>query len=584
MNILAAITLILLIGKIYCMSFNKLPGDIIGMIIVAVLLITATLTTEKSLSCFSSSPVVLVGVLFVIGSGLIHSGIMQWIIRYLLGVPKRRSFALIRLMVPVAFMSAFISNMAVVFLFINVVKLWSRKLKIVPSKLMIPLSYASMLGGLCTLIGNAPNLVVAEFYTQETGKELGMFSPLPIGLACCVVGFLSMAILHRWLPVRKSPDESFESSADYTVELLVPTDNMYVGETVEEAGLHTVNGGHLVEIVRFDREVISPVPKNEFILGGDRLVYSGKIDSLLEMRSTHGLVNATHHVFSIKDMAGNRKLQMASVDAHSPLVGHSMSELDFEETNGVVLIAIARQGERLTGIPREMTLRAGDTLLLEGNKLMTSRFIGNLNFFDSIALPQSGKKTMVSALIMLVMILMTIFDVMPLIHSCMIAAMAMVLTKCLSIEQLQRSINWRIIMVFAGSVCLGFAIEDTGIAQSIADSINELGGTNPMISLIIICFASSLITQFISNTTAAAVFAPIALRTALSLGVNPLTFTIALMMSVSCSFATPIASETNTLVYGPGGYRFKDYMKIGFAMNFILLVVVLLMTTLIYPF
>ena len=584
MSILAAITLLLLIGKIYCMSFNKLPGDIIGMIIVAVLLITSTLSTDKSLSCFSSSPVVLVGVLFVISASLIHSGTMQWIIRYLLGVPKRKTYALIRLMAPVAFMSAFISNMATVFLFINVVKLWSRRLKIAPSKLMIPLSYASMLGGLCTLIGNAPNLVVAEFYTQETGKTLGMFAPLPIGLACCFVGFISIAIMHRWLPVRKSPDESFESSADYTVELLVPTDNALVGETVEDAGLYSVNGGHLVEIVRFDREVISPVPKDEFILGGDRLVYSGKIDTLLELRSTHGLVNATHHVFSIKDMERNRKLQMASVDGHSPLVGHSMSELDFEEINGVVLIAIARQGERLTGIPRELTLRAGDTLLLEGNKLTARRFLGNLNFFDSIPLPQSGKKTLVSTLIMLIMILLTIFDVMPLIHSCLIAAMAMVITKCLSIEQLQRSINWRIILVFSGSVCLGFAIEETGIAQYIANSINQVGGTNPWTSMIIICVTASLITQFISNTTAAAVFTPIALQSAISLGVNPLTFTIALMMSVSCSFATPIASETNTLVYGPGGYRFNDYLKIGFALNFILLVVVLFMTTLIYPF
>lgn len=583
MNIFVVITLLLVIGKIMCMLFNKLPTDIIGLGIIAVVLVTGTLTADDALSSFSSQSVVLVGVLMVLVAGMVHSGVLQWIVKYVLGDPKSYSRSLMRLFLPASLMSAFISNLAVVSLFISVVKVWAKKLNIAPSQLLIPLSYASTLGGLCTLIGNTPNLVVADFYSKHTGENLELFTPLVPGLFCMVVGIILIMLLRKLIPVRKSPEESFASSADYTVELLVPTECEHVGETVEEASLYKVNGGQLIEIVRFDREVISPVPKDEFILGGDRLVYSGQINAILELRQTHGLVNATHHVFSLDEMDKDRKLQMASVDINSPLVGKAMVDIDFEEENNVVLVAVAREGERMTGIPREMTLRAGDTLLLEGTKLKSEAFADNLNFFDSVPLPQSGRKTLMSSLIMLCMVGLSAFDIIPLLNSCFIAAIAMVATKCLSIKQLQNSINWKVLMVFAGSVCLGRAIDETGLAQSLADGVMAICGTHALMSLILVCGTATIVTEFISNTTAAAVFTPIALHIASTLGVNPMTFTVALMLAVSCSFATPVGSETNTLVYGPGGYKFTDYIRIGIWMNIVLLVANIFIVTMLFP-
>ncbi|MCQ2196762.1 MAG: SLC13 family permease [Bacteroidaceae bacterium] len=570
-------------GKILCMVFNKLPGDVIGLGVIAIILVTTTLPVEEALACFGSGSVVLVGVLSVLGAGLVHSGVLQWVVRNVLGNPTSYRKALVRLFVPAAVISAFVSNLAVVQLLISVVKVWSKRLGIVPSRLLIPLSYASTLGGLCTLIGNAPNLLVAEFYVREVDSEsISILTPFIPGLFCSVVGLCSLLLLNKLIPSRKSPEESFESSADYTVELLVPTDCPHVGDMVDEAGLFEVRGGQLIEIVRFDREVISPVPRDEFILGGDRLVYSGQISAILELRETHRLVNATHHVFSVSEMDRNRKLQMASVDANSPLVGTSMVENDFEDKNNVVLVAVAREGERLTGIPREVTLRAGDTLLLEGSKLRPDLYTDNLNFFDTVPLPQNGYKTLVSSLIMMGMVLLSMFEIMPLLNSCFLAALLMAVTRCFSVEQLQRSINWKVLMVFAGSVCLGKAIDSTGIAHVLADWLLSVSAMNPIIALTIICFTATFVTEFVSNTTAAAVFAPIALRAAYTLGANPLAFMVSLMLAVSCSFATPIGSETNTLVYGPGGYKFFDYMKIGVCMNIIMLIANIFIVNLVF--
>lgn len=565
------------------MVYNKMPTDVLGLLIITILLVTTTLSEEEAISCFSSTSVVLVGVLSVVMAGLIHSGVLTWIVRHVLGEPKTHSKTLLRLFFPVVVLSAFINNLAVVQLFISVVKMWGKKLRIAPSRLLIPLSYASTLGGLCTLIGNTPNLMVAEFYMKQTGEQMSIFAPLIPGLFCTITGLITIIVFHKFIPLRKSPEESFESSADYTVELLVPTDCPHVGDTVEEANLYQVSGGQLIEIVRFDREIISPVPKDEFILGGDRLVYSGQIHSILELRESHGLVNATHHVFNVKDVAKNRKLQMASLDANSPLVGNTMADSDFEDENDVVLVAVAREGERLTEIPREVELRPGDTLLFEGSKLRPEYFTDNLNFFDSVPLPQNNQRTLISSLIMLGMVLLAACNILPLLQSCFLAALLMFVTRCFSIEQLQRSINWKLLMVFAGAVCLGRAIDATGIAQFMAESVLNICGTNAQLSLFVICLTATLITEFISNNTAAAVFAPIALSVANSLGANPMTFVIALMLSVSCSFATPIASETNTIIYGPGGYKFTDYIRIGIIMNIVMLISILFIVNIVFP-
>lgn len=576
-------TIVLVLVMFGLLLFTKLPADVVFVGGMTVLLVSGVLPARDVLSGFSSESVVVVGILFVVVSGLVYTGVLQWIVRHLLGNPSSYPKAIMRLMLPVAMLSSILSNTTVVALFINVVKMWSKKLGVSPSQLLIPLSYASGMGGICTLIGTPPNLIISGFYAHETGVELGIFTTTLPGLFCLAVGILSMIALRKLLPKRKSSESSFESISDYTVELLVPTNNPVVGQSVGECGLIDVRGGRLVEIVRFDKEIISPVPANEFILGGDRLIYSGQIDSILELRETHHLVNATHHVYSVNEVDSRRKLQTGYLKFGSGLIGKRIADTRFEEDHDVVLVAIARQGKRLEASPREITLQAGDTLLLEGKNLREDDFKGDVRFFDSEDIQQVDHKTLVSSGIMLAMVLLSAFHVMPLLNACFLAAFAMLLTRCCSIEQARKSINWNVLMVFAGSVCLGMAIENTGVAQRLADGLLGICGTNPLVVLTMICLVATFITEFISNAAAAAMFYPIAYKSAIALGVNPLTFCVALMIAVSSSFATPIGSPTHMLVYGPGGYRFSDFMKVGLLMNLIILAANLFIVTILFP-
>lgn len=581
------ITIAVILIMFGVMIFTKLPADLVFMGGMTALFVSGVLSAKEALAGFSSTSVVTIGVLFVVIAGLVHTGFIQWIVKYVLGVPGSYPKAVVRLMLPVAALSSFLSNTTVVALFLNVVKVWAKKLKIAPSKLLIPLSYASGMGGVCTLIGTPPNLIVSGFYMSDTGTHLNIFTTTLPGLFCLVVGVLSVLALRRLLPNRKSPEDSFEATSEYTVELLVPTECESVGKTVEEAGLKNVNGGHLIEIVRFDREIISPVPADEYVLGGDRLVYSGQIDEILNLKKTHGLANATHHLFSLNEVDKNRKLRTASVEAGSSLIGKRMSETNFEDENEMVLVAVARKGERIDECPREIALKFGDTLLLEtavSTKLANEAASkARIRFFDSEEIPNIGKQTMVSAMIMLAMVLLSTFDIIPLLQSCFLAAFAMIVAKCCTVDQARDSIDWSILMIFAGSVCLGTAIEKTGIATQLVNGILNVCGTNPYVVLSCICLVATFITEFISNTACAAMFYPIAYHAAVTLNANPLTFCIALMIAVSSSFATPIGSPTHMLVYGVGGYRFTDFMKIGLLMNFIILAANIFIVTLLFP-
>ena len=584
----AWLTIAMIIGLFCAMAFTKLPAEFAFLGAMAFLSITGILDAEEVLAGFSSSSVVIVGVLFVVIAGLVHSGVIHWLVKQVLGTPSSYTKALVRLMLPVAAFSSILSNTTVVALFIKVVKLWSKKLNIAPSKLLIPLSYASCLGGICTLIGTPPNLIISGMLSQDRPDiTLGLFSTTIPGLFCLAVGILVIITMHKLLPVRKTPDEALGTTSEYTAELIVPTACEWVGRSVADAGIKDFAGGRLFEIIRFDKEVISPVPSDEFIMGGDRLVFAGQIDSILELRKSHGFTAAPQHVFSLSDDEKNRKLHTANVKRSSQLIGKAMEDTDFEEHNNAVLVAIVREGERINANPRSVKLQFGDMLLLECPKAQGLTFKkaveGDLHFFDSDDIANIGKKTALSAAIMIGMILLSSFNVMSLLQSCFLAAFAMIATRCCTTEQAWKSISWDVLMIFAGSVCIGTAIAQTGIANALADGILNVCGTNPIVALTCICLVGTFITEFISNTAAAAIFYPIAYQTATTLDVNPVTFCIALMIAVSSSFATPIGSPTHMLVYGEGGYKFTDFTKIGLVMNIAILAANIFIVTLVFP-
>ena len=584
-NLYAWITIATLLTMFTVLLFTKLRADLVFLGAISILFVTGVLNAKEAFSGFSSTSVVIIGVLFVVVAGLTHTGVLQWIVKHLLGQPKSYSKAVVRLMLPVAALSSFLSNTTVVALFVGIVKMWSKKLNVSPSKLLIPLSYASGMGGVCTLIGTPPNLIISGLYAENTGQAMNVLATTIPGLFCLFIGVLSIIAMRKLLPDRKAPEAAFESTSDYTVELLVPSDNPYIGQTVAEAGLMDVRGGSLIEIIHFD-EMVSPAIAEEPVMGGDRLIYSGQIDEILDLKKTHGLVNADHHVFTMSEVDRDRQLRTAYVTFGSSLINKTIGHSTFEKDNNMTLVAVARRGKRIEQSPREVILEAGDTLLFECPprvNIHTDRLSSQLQFFDSAQVPNIGKKTLVSTTIMIAMVVLSALNVIPLLQCAFLAAMAMLIFKCCNVDQAMKAINWEILMVFAGSVVLGVAIQKTGIAERLAFGILDVCGTNPIVVMTAICLVGTFITEFISNTAAGAMFFPIMYQAAEKLGYEPYPFLIALMVSVSSSFATPIGSPTHMLVYGPGGYRFSDFMRIGLLMNFIILAANILIVNIIYP-
>jgi di/tricarboxylate transporter len=581
----AWITILTVLGMFTVLLFTKWRSDLVFLGAIGVLYVTGVLDAKEAFSGFSSTSVITVGVLFVVVAGLTYTGVLQYIVKYLLGTPNSYAKAVTRLMLPVAVLSSFLSNTTVVSLFVNIVKMWSKKLGVSPSKLLIPLSYASGMGGVCTLIGTPPNLIISGLYEEKTGVAMNILTTTVPGLFCLVVGVLSVIAMRRLLPDRKAAESTFESTGEYTVELRVPADNPHIGQTLAESGLYHIKGGSLIKMYHFD-DLPLHVTEEEPVLGGDRLIYAGQIDEITDMADKYSLVPADEPVFSIDDVDMHRKLRTAYVEFGSSMIGTTIGESTFEKDNDVILAAVARSGERIKEAPRNVLLQAGDTLLLvcpNHFKVDSPTIRKDLHFFDSDDVPNIGYGTLASTAIMIAMVALSALGIMPLLQCAFLAAAAMLICRCCNMEQAMRAINWDILMVFAGSAVLGLAIQKTGIAEWLANGILDVCGTNPIVVMTAVCFVGTFITEFISNTAAGAMFFPIMYDAAEKLGYEPFPFLVALMISVSSSFATPIGSPTHMLVYGPGGYRFSDFMRIGLLMNLIILVANILIVNIIYP-
>lgn len=587
LSVNAWITIMTVVSIFVVMARSHIPAEVAFLGALTVLLVTGVVTEEEGMAGFGSEPVVVHAAFFVIIAGLMQTGVLYWLTKHVLGDPKNYNNALLRLMVPTSILSALLNSVNVVALFIDAVKIWSRKLNVSPSKLLLPLSYAATLGGMCTLLGNSSNLVVAGLYLNKTGHSMHIFEPLLPGLIVTVVGILLVIIMQHYIPSRKTAEESFETTSDYTVELLVPTDNPAVGNTVEEAGLMNVKGGTLLEIVRFDREIIMPVPKDEWVLGGDRLIYAGQINEILELKRTHGLAAADHHVWSINDIDTKRKMRTAYVNFGSSLIGRSMSECHFEQKNNVALVAVARQGNRVNGQPREIRLEAGDSLLLEcppnDDRALEQNNRGKVTFFDSHFVPQLGKKTITSAIILVLMFLISSFHLLPLMASTMFAAGLMMIFGCCRITGVTKYIEWELLLILGATVVFSVAITKTGVADTIAHQVLQLCGNNPYVVMAVMCILASVVSEFVSDVGSSAVFFPIMYQQAEMLGCNPMPFIISLMLSVTISFASPIGSNTHMLIYGPGSFKFTDFARLGIVMHIVLLTVALGLVTIIYP-
>ena len=398
-----------LVGLVFTvLVFTQLPSDFVFMGVLAVLLVTGVLDPHEALSGFASEGMITVGMLYVVVAGLQATGGLGWVTRHILGVPKTDFAARFRLMLPVAGISAFLNNTPVVAMFLPAVNQWVKNIKIRPSQVMIPLSYAAILGGICTLIGTSTNLVVNGLYQSRFGNHgIGMFEITKLGLPCAVFGVLFVVFLGRkLLPNRRGAEQAFENPRQYTLELLVNNGSPLAGKTVAEAGLDDFAGGLLAELIR-DERIISVVRPDERLKENDRLIFVGVADVVKELRNVKGLTIADDQLFKLEAPRHERCLVEAVVSDTCPLVGKTIGEGEFRSVYNAVVLAIARNGERLTGKIADIKLRPGDTLLVESHAGFIPRQRDSRDFFlvsaveDSV--PLQAEKAPLALVILLLM-------------------------------------------------------------------------------------------------------------------------------------------------------------------------------------
>ncbi|WP_017300000.1 SLC13 family permease [Nodosilinea nodulosa] len=570
-------------------ALTPLPAEAIFLAALATLLLSGVLDTATALAGFSNPGMVTVGVLYVVVAGLQQTGGLDMISRSLLGLPKGQTMALLRLIVPVLGMSAFLNNTPIVAMFIPVVSDWCRKLRISPSKLMIPLSYAAIMGGMCTLIGTSTNLVVNGLLVSETDYPgLKLFDLVPVGVPCAIAGTLMLTLAQRWLlPQRKPAITDTDDPREYTVEMVVEDHSPLAGKTVEQAGLRHLPGLYLTEIQRQGR-LLTAIGPQETLQAQDQLVFVGMVNSIVDLSHIRGLQPATDQVFKLDTPRTERTLVEAVVSNTCPLVGITIRQGKFRSRYGAVVLAVGRNGERLPGKIGDIRLQTGDTLLLEANPAFLEERRASRDFYLVSEIPNSDPlrhdRAPVALAILVLMVALATSGWMDMLNAAILAALLVVITGCCSFQQGFRAIDWSVLLVVAAALGLGKALEVTGAAAALAGGMLGFAGDNPWIALTIVYGVTTILTEVITNNAAAAVVFPIALSLAQTLEVSFIPFVVAIMIAASASFSTPIGYQTNLMVYGPGGYKFTDFMRIGIPFNLAFWLLTVLIAPRVYPF
>ncbi|WP_019507594.1 SLC13 family permease [Pleurocapsa sp. PCC 7319] len=570
-------------------ALTTLSTEIIFLGGAAVLFVSGILNEQDAFAGFSNSGMITVAVLYIVVTGLSQTGGLNWISQRVLGLPQGHNAALLRLMTPVMGMSAFLNNTPVVAMFIPIVTDWSRKLRISPSKLMIPLSYAAIFGGMCTLIGTSTNLVVNGLLISTTNLPgLKLFDLAVVGLPCAIAGSIYLFLTHRWLlPSRKPVISEADDVRQYTVEMMVSQDSPLTGDSIEAAGLRHLPGLYLVEIVR-DQMIIPAVSPKEVLRDGDRLVFIGMIDSIVDLNRLRGLQPATDEVFKLDTPRSERCLIEAVVSNTSAMVGKTIREGKFRTQYNAVVLAVARNGERLPGKIGSIRLQPGDTLLLEANANFLSQQRISRDFYLVNGIPDSEplrhEKAPLAIAILGAMVFLATIGWMTMLKAAVLASVVMLLTGCCSSVRALRNIEWSVLLVIGAALSIGKALESTGAAGAIASSLIDFSGNNPWLALAIIYGLTNLLTETITNNAAAALVFPIALALSQDLDVSFMPFVIAMMIGASASFSTPIGYQTNLMVYGPGGYRFTDFMRVGIPLNLLFWLITIGLTPIFFPF
>lgn len=567
MELDAVVVLFTVVGVLLALAASRVPADLVLMAALAFLVISGILAPPQALAGFANTGVITIATLYVVAAGLKETGAVQWVASRLLGQPSSVRGAQLRMLLPTSFLSAFMNNTTVVAMFIPAIQDWAQRLRISASKLLLPLSYATILGGTCTLIGTSTNLVVDGLLQSKTGTHLGLFELAWLGIPLLLVGVAFLVLFSdRLLPDRGGVSEQLDQVREYGVEVEVESPGPLLGKTIAQAGLRSLTYGYLAEIERQGR-LITAVEPDRTLQAGDKLYFIGAPECAAELRRIQGLKPSSGNVHKLEVANHQRCIVEVVLGSEFPALNRTVRESRFRTRFNAVILSVSREGNRIPGKLGDIRFRIGDTLLLEASHQFVEQYRFRRDFLLVSALndstPPDFRKAPLALGILLGMVMLSATGMLPIMEAAFLAAGAMLATRCITASKARRYIDLPVLIVIAASFALGSAMTETGAAEGIARLLVVGDSMSPWLALALLYAMTVIFTELITNNAAAVLMFPIGMALAEQLGVDHLPFIIAIMFAASASFMTPIGYQTNLMVYGPGRYRFSDYLKIG---------------------
>jgi di/tricarboxylate transporter len=592
-----ALVLLILGVAIILFASERIRVDVISMMVMLTLLFTGILTSEEAFSGFSSPAVITVWAIYIVSAGLMYTGIADFLGRRIMKVSGAEEWRLIMvIMVTVGVMSAFMNNIGATAVLLPAVVAIGREVKIPASKLLIPLAFGSLLGGITTLIGTPPNLLVSQALGAAGYEPFSLFDYTPMGLIIMGSSIAYMVLIGRHLlPARQTDqDEDLVQEyhlRDYMTELKVLPESPLVGLSLVESRLGEDHGLNVVGIVREERLRVG-IMRREKIESGDLLLVTGSVDKILSPEGSLGVeINPDFKLEDADFSSPDSTIVEIVVSQKADFIGQNLEQINFRKRFNLTVLAIWHQEQAIVDRIGHAPLRLGDTLLVQGRRGQIESLKKVPDFLVlgpvSAALDKENRrinKAPHALIIFIGMILLVATGTVPISAAAVLAAILMVLTGCLNMDEAYRSIEWQSVFLIAGMLPMGIAMAKTGTAEYLSDLMISIAGDyGPQAIMIGLFVLTTLVTEFMSNAAAAVLVAPIAISSAEQLGVAPYAFVMGVGIAASNSFLFPIGHQASVLVYGPGNYKFFDYTKVGLPLTLLIWILLILFLPLFWP-
>ncbi len=584
--------LVILTGAVFLFVSETLPIDLTAGLLLGTLLISGILTTEEALSGLSNPATVTIGAMFILSHGLTKTGAIRYLGDQLINFTQGKTeIAFLLFLTVSASVSSFINNTAAVAIFLPLGIQLSKQFNLSPSKILIPLSYASIFGGTMTLIGTSTNILVSNISFEHGYGRFGMFEFLKLGAIFMLAGMVYLLFFSRkFLPVRDSGDDltSKYDISNYLTELRVPEHSLLIGKTALEKKIGSHYDLNILGIIRNKKKILMDI-RVTAIQAGDILIVKGHLDQIIQLKEKEKLLLLTEAKLADEELSGeDSTLTEVLISPNSNLIGQTLKEVEFSRRYGAFVLALRTHGETLRDKLSNIPMNSADTLLVYGSKSQLEMLRNDQDFIllNNIDYRLSkNRKWIIVVGTIIAVVLLAALEVMPILVSAFIGCLTLILANIMTLQEAYESVDWSVIILLAGVIPLGIAMEKTGLAEIIGKSAAAFGAPmGPVFVLAIIYIVTSLLTEIMSNNSTAILMAPVAIATAQALTVSPIPFLMAVAFAGSASFMTPVGYQTNTMVYGPGGYRYGDFFRFGTPLQIIFTILAIVFIPLFWPF